>query len=379
MDEIYFDMASTTPILPQVRDKLVEAFDVYGNPSSLHRKGVEAEKMLDVARKQVLFALGAHGGTLVFTGGGTEADNLAILGAAKRYSGRGKHLITSEIEHPAVLESFHILEKKGFSVTYIAPQASGDILLEDVLQAIQPDTILVSLMHVNNETGAILPIAEIGQALRQFPKILFHVDGIQAFGKIPFSLHTLSVDLYSISAHKIGGLKGTGALYIREGVNLDPLIAGGGQEYGLRSGTENVLGALAFGVAAGFAVPTGDEYAQMQALSDELIKGLRALNWILHTPNCRSPHIVHASKTGLRGEVLVHAFETKGLFVSTGSACSTRGGQQKASHVLRAMGLSRDQLGGAIRFSMGRQHTLADVQTALQVIREQTAWIERLL
>jgi cysteine desulfurase len=375
--EVYLDNAATTPLLPEVERILQEMFSVYGNPSSLHRKGLEAERRIEAARKQVLRALGVRDGQIVFTGGGTEANNLAIFGATRRHGGRGRHVVTTLVEHPSVLEPFRALEREGWRVTYVAPDADGWVPAERVLEAVTDETVLVSVMHVNNETGAVMPVAEIGRALRQRPKTIFHVDGIQAFGKIPSPASLAQADLYSVSGHKIGAPKGIGALYIRPGLVLDPVLFGGGQEGGLRSGTENTLGIAALGAAASHASERAAErYQQMSAWSEQFCEALRTIPQCrVHRPREASPYIVSASFPGLRGEVLVHALEAEGVYVSTGSACSSRGGHAKASHVLEAMGLDAAEVTGAIRFSFGWHTDEAAMNRAIEVIRRQVAWL----
>ncbi|MCL6593842.1 MAG: cysteine desulfurase [Alicyclobacillus sp.] len=366
--------------MPEVQEALTAAFAVYGNPSSLHRKGVEAEQRMEQARAQVLRALGVSGGRLVFTGGGTEANNLAIFGTLHRHGGRGRHVVTTQIEHPSVLECYRALARSGWDVTFVPPEPDGTVRAEKILAAVRPDTVLVSVMHVNNETGALLPVAEVAQGLRGKRTIL-HVDGIQAFGKIPLAGRVAGADLYTLSGHKVGAPKGVGALYIRPGLEIDPLLYGGGQEHGLRSGTENTLGILALGVAAErVASHAAAHWQQAQALCDELVQGLAALpGCVVQRPAAASPYIVSASFPGLRGEVLVHACEAQGLYVSTGSACSSRGPKAHDSHVLRAMGKPAAEVQGTLRFSLGPQTTHADIEQALQIVREQTAWLNQQL
>lgn len=375
--ELYFDTAATTGLLTEVRDAMSGAFDLLGNPSSLHRKGVEAQRAVDEARKAVLRCLGVNHGRLVFTGCGTEANNLAIRGSALRLQGRGRHIVTTAIEHPSVLETCRALERNGWQVTYVSPTPDGGVSAESVLEAVREDTVLVSMMHVNNESGAMLPVAEVGKALRARPKTLFHVDGIQAFGKVKKSAQAIEADLYSVSGHKIGAPKGVGALYIRDGVTLEPVLYGGGQEHGLRSGTENVLGIIALGRAADVAtaLPT-DTWGRVNKLAAKLCAGLGQVGGCrLERPAVSSPYIVSVSFPGLRGEVLVHALESKGLYVSTGSACSTRGGHSKASHVLRAMGRSEDEVTGTLRFSIGWWTTEDEVRRAVEIVDEQVKWL----
>lgn len=375
--DIYMDGAATTPLLPQVQQGLVRAFEWYGNPSSLHRKGVTSETAVTEARRSVLKSLGVSSGRLIFTGCGTEANNLAIFGVAKQFSHRGQHIVTSQIEHPSVLESCRALEQEDWRVTYIAPEADGRIQAGKVMEAVTDETVLVTLMHVNNETGAVLPVEEVGEALRAKPKTLFHVDGIQAFGKLTECAKRSNADLYSISGHKIGAPKGVGALYIRNGLQIKPILYGGGQEYGLRSGTENVLGITALGTASELVQSNLDTtWTSLLALCQWFCKGLENI------PNCRlqrsesaSPFIVSASFVGLRGEVLLHALEAKGVFVSTGSACSSHSGHATGSHVLEAMGKSVQEVTGTIRFSFGPWLSEEDFERALQVIEEQVAWL----
>jgi cysteine desulfurase len=377
MQELYFDTAATAPLLPEVQRVMVDAFGVFGNPSSLHRKGLEAEERLKAARAQVLKALGVQRGRIVFTGGGSEANNLAIFGTARRYRERGRHLVTTQIEHPSVLEPFRALEREGWRVTYVPPEPDGSVKAERVLSAVTDDTVLVSVMHVNNETGAIQPIEEIARALQDRPKVLFHVDGIQAFGKVPGGIRDIPVDLYSMSGHKIGAPKGVGALYVRQGVEISPLVYGGGQEDGLRSGTENVIGIVAMGAAAEIAAQNASQnWEHVSRLSEALCEGLEKLpRCKVHRPSPKSPYIVSASFPGLKGEVLVHALEAQGLYVSTGSACSTRGGHSKGSHVLTAMKLPAAEVSGSIRFSLAPWHTLGDVERALDIVESQVRWL----
>lgn len=378
-NEIYFDTAATTPLLPEVKDAIVQSLDIFGNPSSLHHHGVMVQKKLNQARQQVLQALGVQSGQVIFTGGGTEANNLALFGAARKYQRRGRHIVTTQIEHPSVLESCRELEKQGWQVTYIAPENDGTVAVDRVLKAVTDETVLVSMMHVNNETGAKLPVEEVGEELKKQPRVLFHVDGIQAFGRVTETVQF--ADLYSISGHKIGAPKGIGALYLRPNLQIDPVLFGGGQENGLRSGTENVLGILTLGVAANLA-HAGQRHAhqRVEQLAALLIDGLRSLpGCIVKRPSVASPYIVHAAFPGLKGEVLVHAFESQGLYVSTGSACSTKGGQAKASHVLLAMGSTQQELAGSLRFSLGTRHIKEDVERALFIVREQTKWLQSLI
>ncbi|OFW79398.1 MAG: hypothetical protein A2201_12535 [Alicyclobacillus sp. RIFOXYA1_FULL_53_8] len=372
--ELYFDTAATTPLLNEVKQVLMESLDTYGNPSSLHRKGIDAQKRVERARQQVLRTLGATG-RVIFTASGTEANNLALFGIAQKYAQTPRHLVTTEIEHPSVLETCRALERRGWRVTYVAPEADGRVEAQKVLAAVTSETVLVSMMQVNNETGAILPIEEVGTALKANPRVVFHVDGIQAFGK--FKHGAKWADLYSLSGHKIGAPKGVGALYTRPNLTLEPMLFGGGQESGLRSGTENVLSITALGEAAKVAVEKRETALNhTYGLAQSLVQGLAQIDGcVIQRTKEASPYIVSAAFPGLKGEVLVHALETKGLYVSTGSACSSKGGHTKASHVLQAMKYSKRQIEGTIRFSVGSWHTMEDILDAVNIVQEQTRWL----
>ncbi|RIV28198.1 cysteine desulfurase [Alicyclobacillaceae bacterium I2511] len=376
--EIYLDNAATTPLLPEVEAVMMAAFQQFGNPSSLHRKGVQAEDVVRRARQQVLHALGVNQGKLVFTGSGTEANNLAIIGVIRRYANRGRHIVTTSIEHSSVLEVYRYLERRGWDVTFVNPDATGQVQVQDILSALRPDTLLVSMMHVNNETGALLPVQQVGVALKTQSKTLFHVDGIQSFGKVPDCLVHAQADLYTVSAHKLGGPKGVGALYLRQALNIDPLLWGGGQEFGLRSGTENVAGIAGFGIAAAQAAQDlPDSWNHVRNLYGILCDGLKELGAHVISPFPFSPYIVNASFPGIRAEVFLHALEAQGVYVSTGSACSTHKGRVQTSHVLQAMGISLGEATGAVRFSLARWQTPEDIQTALQRVAEQVQWVHQ--
>ncbi|MCL6631712.1 MAG: cysteine desulfurase [Alicyclobacillus herbarius] len=379
--ELYFDNAATTPLLPAVKDAIREQMSAFGNPSSLHRKGKEAEDILTSTRRLLLHALGAEGGKVIFTGSGTEANNLAILGTARLLAGRGRHIVSTAVEHPSVLEPLRALQRQGWEVSFVQPDADGSVAVADVLAAVREDTVLVTMMHVNNETGAILPVDEVGRALAKNPKVRFHVDGIQAFGKLARPVRASRADLYTLSGHKLGAPKGVGALYVRDGVSLEPVVYGGGQEYGLRSGTQNVLGIAALKAAVEVMSEGIDKaWQHVSRLCERMVAGLRALPQCqVHVPEPHSPYILNASFPGLRGEVLVHAFESKGLYVSTGSACSTKTGHSSPSHVLTAMGLDESAVDGAIRLSFTRWITEEEVNEALSIIEQQTRWLRNIL
>lgn len=374
--EIYLDNSATTQPYPEVIAEMVAMMETtYGNPSSLHRKGVLAEKEIDKARERIVKAIGGAKKTeIVFTSGGTEANQLALFGAAMQYATRGKHIITTQIEHAAVYEAAEALQERGFEVTFLPAGADGRVSVEDLKAAFREDTILVSVMYVNNETGAIQPIAEIGAFLKDKRKTLFHVDAVQAFGKLPLKLKENGIDLLSISAHKIHGPKGVGALYVRDGVKLQPLFYGGGQERGVRSGTENVPGIVGFGVAAErVAKEMAMASTQMRELRDALIAGISAEipDVRINTPEQAAPHIVNVSFRGVRGEVLVHALESGGVYVSTGSACSSK--EKIYSRVLKAMGLPEPELEGAVRLSLDSATTAEDVAETVELLKTTVA------
>lgn len=376
---MYFDYAATAPVRQEIRERVTEWLDIFGNPSSLHRLGMRAERALQRARAQVMQSLCARQGRLVFTGGGTEANNLAIYGVARAYANRGRHIVTTAIEHPAVRQAVHELEHQGFEVTYVRPDARGDVSAEDVLRHVRDDTVLVSVMHVNNETGAVLPVEAIGDGLRRYPKAVFHVDGTQALGKIPVSLERTRVHLYACSGHKVGALKGVGALFVHPSLHLLPHVVGGGQEFGLRSGTENVLGALSFGEAALRAVCDMEADADAEQKRERLARGLEELGYVLVDPVHHSPYILCAALPGARGEILVHAFEEKGLYVSAGSACSSGKHGREPSHVLTSMSIPPDLALAAVRFSWHPGTRMSDIEQALEVVRDRTAWVKQAL
>lgn len=369
--EIYLDNSATTLPFPEVAEAMIQVLTgQFGNPSSLHSKGVEAEELINRAREQVARSLGAKPSEVIFTSGGTEANNLALLGVARKYRNRGNHIITSVVEHSSVIGAAKQLETEGFEVTYLPVDTDGRVQVKDVVQALRDETILVSIMFVNNETGTIQPIAEIAKLLENRPKTLLHVDAVQAYGKFPFDVKQLKVDLLSISSHKIHGPKGCGALYIRDGIELVPLVHGGGQEKAKRPGTQNVPGIVGFGTAVRKTFSKlSDDQRHLEHLRDSLITLLH--NSIpdirINTPeNNAAPHVVNVSFPGVRGEVLVHALESEGIFVSTGSACSSK--QKSHSPVLQAIGLSDPEMEGSIRISLSAHNEEQDIREAVSVL-----------
>lgn len=331
--------------------------DVFANPSSLHGLGGKAERLVHTARKVMARLLAVSSNEIFFTSGGTEANNLAIKGIALAYKQRGCHLITTRIEHPSVYEVCKQLEEWGWDITYVSVDEKGKVDPADIKRAITDKTVLVSVMHVNNETGTIQPINEIGQILQSYPKIFFHVDAVQSFGKLPVKPKQWNIDLLSLSGHKFHGPKGMGALYIRQGIQLTPLFVGGGQEQGMRSGTLNVPGIVGLAKAATLADQNRVEKAQkVLKWKQSFLEQIKAkLDGVIingdTTPNGGSPYIINLSFPGLKSEVIVHSLESKDCYVSSKSACSSK--LEKPSRVLLDMGLTPREALGSIRISMG--------------------------
>lgn len=375
----YFDHNATTPVSEDVLGVLIPAFaEVHGNASSIHQDGQAAKRKLDVARRQIAEFLGATPQELVLTSGGTESDNLAILGAVRAHPGSRTHVVTSVIEHPAVLKACAQLESEGVEVTYAAAGPNGIVAPEVVRRAMRPETVLVSLMHANNETGVVQPVAEIARVAHE-GGALFHCDGVQAVGKIPVNVAGLGVDLYSISGHKIHAPKGSGALYVRKGTKIVAQSFGGRQENGLRAGTENVPGALALGQACAWLGLNRDtENERIGALRDRLERGV--LERVAGTSvNCqRSPRTPNTSNIrfdGIDGEPLLIALDLRGFSVSSGSACSS--GAVEPSHVLMAIGLSKTEARSCLRFSLGRSNTVEQVDALVEAIVECVAQLRQ--
>ena len=369
---IYFDNSATTPPHPDVIETVRRAMErYYGNPSSLHHKGVEAEQVIKQARTVAAQFLGCKPSEIIFTSGGTESNNTAIKGVALQYQSRGKHIVTTQIEHPAVYDVCKQLEGLGFSVTYLPVDRDGRVKLEDVQRAVRPDTILVSVMHVNNELGTIQPVVEIGNWLKQFPKVLFHVDAVQGVGKVPLSLKDAGIDLLSVSAHKFYGPRGAGILYKREGLIIQPLLMGGGQEGGIRSGTENLPAIAGMAKAIRVMQELGSaENTRLANLRDQLRQGISAIEGcIINTPvNGAAPHILNVSVPGVKAEVLVHALEERGFLISTKSACSSKA--DEPSRVLTSIGIDRDCALSSLRVSLGRENTAEQVDQFVTALRE---------
>ena len=375
--EAYLDNSATTRVLPQVSELMTKIMcEDYGNPSSLHRKGIQAEQYLRYARETLAKLLKVNEKEILFTSGGTESDNMALAGSAFANRRKGAHLITTQIEHPAVGQTMKYLESQGFRVTYLPVDSSGRISLEDLKNALSPDTILVSVMHTNNEVGSLQPVAEAGELIkRMVPGALFHVDAVQGFGKARIYPKRMGIDLLSASGHKIHGPKGVGILYVGEKVKLQPLIYGGGQQMNLRSGTDNVPGAAGMAKAAELLYAHYEEDTErLYQLKKRFIRGLRELEGVqingllpdFPDGEGTAPHIVSASFFGVRSEVLLHALEEEGIYVSAGSACSAR--KPQPSVTLRAMGVERWMLESTVRFSFSVYTTLEEIDYTLQVI-----------
>jgi len=370
MKRIYLDYAATTPTHPDVVKVMLPYFTkVFGNPSSIYSYGQEAKGAIDEARVKVANLIGAQEEEIVFTSGGTEADNFAIKGVAFANESKGNHIIASSIEHHAVIETCKFLERRGFSVTYLAVDEYGLVDPNDVKKAITDKTILISVMHANNEVGTIEPIAEISR-IAQEAGIYFHTDAVQTTGHIPVDVNELGVDLLSISAHKLYGPKGVGALYIRKRTKLVPFMHGGEQERRRRASTENVPGIIGFGKAAELArQEIGEEAERLTCLRAQLAKGL--LERIDHVrlnghPIMRLPNNVNVSIDYVEGESMVLNLDLEGICVSTGSACSSS--SLEPSHVLLAMSLSHEQAHGSLRFSLGKWTTEEDIERVLDVL-----------
>ncbi len=372
---VYLDNSATTQPYQEVVEAMLKYMTTdFGNPSSLHRMGMTAEKAVKDSRKSVAASLGVKEEEIYFTSGGTEADNTALFGAVQARKRRGNKIITSSIEHPAVLESCRKLEEMGFQVEYIPVDRKGMIDMQVLEDSLNEQTILISIMQVNNEVGSIQPIPELIDLKKRIgdklgTEILLHTDAVQSYGKLPMQIN--GIDLISISGHKVHGPKGVGALYVRKGLNLPPYILGGGQERGLRSGTENVPAAVGFGTAARLSA----EKLTKRIESMRMVKTYLAEGIASEIPDVRfnsrpegSPSILNVSFSGIRGEVLLHTLEQSDIYVSTGSACSSK--KRGQSHVLKAMGLSDKDIEGAIRFSFSEFNTREEMDYVLVRLKE---------
>jgi cysteine desulfurase len=381
MEHFYFDHNATTPVAPEVlRDLTATLVEVSGNASSIHHFGQAAKQRLERARREIAARIGCDAREIVFTSGGTESDNLAIFGIARRADSVGsggrarKHVITSTIEHPAVLNACAQLEREGAEVTYLPVGSDGIVLLTELKRALRPATVLITIMHANNETGALQPIREIA-AMARASRAVFHSDGVQVAGRIPVNVRELGVDLYSVSGHKFGAPKGIGALYVRKGIPLEPISFGGHHERDRRAGTENVPGAAALGRAAELTA----DWQGTAVLRDRLERGILArvagVSVNGSTEN-RLPNTTNIRFDGIEGEAVVIALDLRGYAVSSGSACSS--GAVEPSHVLLAMGLRPEEARSSVRFSLGPENTESEVDGLIEAVEASVAHLRRI-
>ena len=370
LKEIYLDNSATTKVYTEAAEAAFKVMtEIYGNPSSLHMKGVEAEKVLEEARKEVANALGGNPDGLYFTSGGTEANNLAVIGGALAKKRRGNKVIVSAYEHDSVIKSAKQLEEMGFSVTWLAPDENGIITPLSVFEAVDEKTVLVSVMLVNNEIGAINPIKEIcAAAKRKNPEVVFHTDAVQGFCKVPFKAEKAGVDLVTVTAHKIGGPKGIGALWIKKGARVIPNHFGGEQEKQLRPGTQAMPLIAAFGKAVSIETASSSERKEhMKALEKYLKESIKDIDGIvLNSKEDAIPNIVNISAVGIRSEIMLHFLENRGIYVSSGSACALGA----KSHVLAAMGYESARIDSAIRISFGRETEKEDIDELVAALKD---------
>ena len=372
--EAYFDNSATTRVTDSVKDIVVKTMtEDYGNPSSMHMVGVEAEKYIKTAKENIAKILKVDQKEIYFTSGGTEGNNLAIVGVVEANKRSGNKIITTEVEHASVASPMKYLEKEGYNVVYLPVDRYGVVDMESLKKEMSEDTILVSVMHVNNEVGAIEPIGEIGKYIKTInPKVVYHVDAIQAFGKMEIRPKKESIDILTVSGHKIHGPKGSGFIYIKKNTKINPIISGGGQQDGIRSGTENVPGIAGIGQAAKDCYDNLEQNVQrMTEVKDYLIDRLSEIEGV--TINSRkgsegAPHIVSASFRGVRSEVLLHALEDKGIYVSAGSACSSN--RPSISRTLKAMNIDKDLLGSTIRFSFSEFNSKEEIDYCMEQLNQ---------
>lgn len=368
--DIYFDNGATTRVFPEVReimDKVME--EEYGNPSSMHKKGLVAEHHLKRTREIIAKSLKVEPKEITFTSGGTESNNLAIIGTALANQRRGKHIITSTIEHASVYNPYFFLEELGFEVTFIPVDEKGIIRLDRLKEAIRPDTILVSVMAVNNEIGSVMPMEEIGKIIKEVnPNTYYHADCVQAYGKMRIFPRKWNIDMLSISGHKIHGPKGSGALYVRNGVKIKPILYGGNQEQALRSGTENVPAIAGLGTAAEMIYQNHEErVAHLREIKDYFLERVMTLPDVTNHSG-EAPHIAGVSFLNVRSEVLLHALEDKGICVSAGSACSSN--KPAVSGTLKGIGLKREEYESTLRFTFSCYNTKEEVDQAIEELEK---------
>lgn len=365
----YFDNSATTKPCAEAVQAVTEALtEDWGNPSALHSLGINAHRRVEAARLSVARALGAEPDRVFFTAGGTEADNWVVFSAAQKLGKRGKHVVTTQVEHHAILHPMKELEARGFEVSYLAPEADGTVTLEALRAALRPDTILVSVMMVNNEVGAVMPIQSMAKLTHRLaPNALFHTDAVQGFLKLPFRASTLDADLISVSSHKIHGPKGAGALYIRKGLSLPAFVHGGGQESGLRSGTEAVPNILGFGAACEAALPSlREDLARENEIKERIRAGLSAIGGVVLNGAQTAPHIVSFAIPGVRSQGIINCLQDREVYVSAGSACA----KGHRSHVLEAMGVAPEVIDGSVRASLSRFTTEAEADALIEAVAE---------
>ena len=376
MEEIYLDNSATTRVCEKSAEKVLELMtQCYGNPSSLHKKGLEAQREVAHARQAVAVSLSAQPREIIFTSGGTEANNLAVLGGAAAGRRRGKRIVTTAIEHPSVLEPMRQLEKEGFEVVFLTPDADGRVPEEAVLKAVTGDTILISVMAVNNELGSIQPIEVLKKAVKRAgAPALVHVDGVQAYGKLPLRPEKLGIDLLTVSGHKIHGPKGVGALYVSKNARILPRTFGGGQERELRPGTEAAPLIAGLGAAVEELPDWRQAYSRMEKLRDYTLQKLSGLEGVeVNSPVEGLPYLLNFSALGIRSETMLHFLAQRGIYVSSGSACA----KGKQSHVLKAAGLPDSRISSAIRVSFSRENTERDADALAEGVREGRACLAR--
>lgn len=379
--EVYLDNSATTRCFDEVAQLMMRIMcEDYGNPSSMHHKGVEAEHYIRHARETLAKILKVNEKEILFTSGGTESDNIALIGTAMANHRTGRHLITTQIEHPAILQTMRYLEDQGFRVTYLPVDRHGKIRLEDLQDAICKETILVSIMHTNNEIGTLEPIAEAGELIKKMnPNTVFHVDAVQGFGKFRIYPSRMNIDLLSVSAHKIHGPKGVGFLYVNDKIKISPIIYGGGQQKGMRSGTENVAGAAGLARAAELMYENLDaDMERLYRLREMFLQGISKIEHV-KVNGCEgkegASHIISLSVRGVRSEVLLHALEDRGIYVSAGSACASN--KPMPSATLKAIGIERDLLESTIRFSFSVFTTEEEIRYTLKALYEMIPMLRR--
>ncbi|MGY0693057.1 cysteine desulfurase family protein [Virgibacillus sp. FSP13] len=368
---IYLDNSATTKPHPEVLKSFQQVSETYfANPSSIHQFGGEAEKLLLTAKDQVAQILQVEPNEVIFTSGGTEGNNTAIKGIALQHQARGKHIITTTIEHPSVIEACQALETLGFEVTYLPVNQNGVVSVKDLIHAIRDDTILISVMHVNNELGSVQPIEEIGLIAKEHPKLFFHVDNVQGLGKLPLDLSDSGIDLCTMSGHKIHGLKGTGILYVNKRTKLFSLLHGGNQEQGIRSGTENLAGAVAMAKALRLITDRQkNDGAAMLELSNYLCNELVSMDGVeVNTPKDAAPHIINFSVPGVKPEVVIHMLGEQHIYISTKSACSSK--QTDESKILAACGFNQARTISALRVSLSYDSTEEEINIFLNALKQ---------